>query len=85
MVSIYKSYLFPSSFLAQDEHQTADKYSQVNKPKSHSKRKPPAWIYYDTISQSSGGPIAIHLSNLFIYLFLFSYLFSYLFAYFLTS
>ena len=32
MIPTYKSYRFPSSFSAEDEHHTAGKYSQVNKP-----------------------------------------------------
>ena len=33
----------------------------------------------DTLSQSSGGPIAFRISNLFICLFIYLFLFSYLF------
>ena len=78
MIPVYKSYRFPSSFSAQDEHQTADKYSQVKKlPKQlkrivmqteeRAKENHQRVYIMGTLYQSSGGPIAFRLNNLFIF------------------
>ena len=72
MVSIYKSYLFPSSFLHKANTKQRRNIPEWINPKAiKAKGSHQREYIIDMLSQSSGGPIAFRPSNLFIYLFIY--------------